>query len=348
MRKLLKRNYSRFARLSLILVYLVILAGAVVRMTGSGMGCPDWPKCFGYLIPPTEESALLWSADKAYERGQVIIREEQLLLAKKDFRTGDAFNAGNWEPYTRHDYATFNATHTWVEYINRLLGALSGLAILGMGICSLAWWREKKSRVLFAWLTVIAIGFQAWLGATVVYSVLAPFRITLHMFMALAIVGMLLWIIFRDTEPEAKHKSDPYTFRLWIITAFLSLVQILLGTQVRQFIDERAKLLGESTKDLWLQDPDVIFYVHRSFSILILLLHIWVAYRIYSMRLGYRKINPILGTVFVIILSGVAMNYLHFPWGSQAIHLFLAAILFGLQWYLILEMWRPSRTHISS
>ncbi len=348
MKNVLKRNYSRFARLSLILVYLVILAGAVVRMTGSGMGCPDWPKCFGYLIPPTEESELLWTPEKDYQRGQVIIREEQLLLAKEDFKSGSEFDVQHWEPYTRHDYATFNATHTWVEYINRLLGALAGLAILGMAICSLGWWPEKKSRVLFAWLTVIAIGFQAWLGATVVYSVLAPFRITLHMFMALVIVGMLLWIIFQDSRANPAHRFDPYTFRLWLATAFLSLIQILMGTQVRQFVDERVKLLGDTAKDLWLQDPELIFYVHRSFSILILLLHIWVAYRVSRMQLGFRKINSILGTVFVIIVSGVAMNYLAFPFGSQPIHLFLAAVLFGLQWYLVLEMRRASRTHISS
>lgn len=347
MRDVLKRNYSRMARLSLVLVYLVILAGAVVRMTGSGMGCPDWPKCFGYLIPPTEETELLWTPGKAYEKGQVIILEEQLWLAREDFEAGSQFDPDQWEPYTRHDYATFNATHTWVEYINRLLGALSGLAILGMAICSLAWWREKKSRVLFACLTVVAIGFQAWLGATVVYSLLAPFRITLHMFMALLIVGMLIWIVFRDTRANPLHQRDPFTWRLWVATVILSLLQILMGTQVRQYIDERVKLLGDSARDLWLQDPEAIFFIHRSFSILILFMHLWVAYRVYSLQLGYRKTGPILGTVFVIILSGIAMNYLHFPWGSQPAHLFLAAVLFGLQWYLLLEMRRALRTHIS-
>jgi cytochrome c oxidase assembly protein subunit 15 len=53
-------------------------AGAFVRLTGSGMGCPDWPKCFGYYIPPTEQSELLFTAAKEYDKGQVIIKGESL------------------------------------------------------------------------------------------------------------------------------------------------------------------------------------------------------------------------------------------------------------------------------
>lgn len=336
------------ARTALILVYLVILAGAVVRMTGSGMGCPDWPKCFGYYIPPTQESELIWTPGREYLKGQVIIRDEQLLLAREDFTAAEAFEASHWEPYTRHDYAVFNAAHTWVEYINRLLGALSGLAILAMALCSLAWWPEKKGRVAFAWLTVIAIGFQAWLGATVVYSVLAPVRITLHMFMALVIVGMLIWIVFRETKANPGHRADPLTFRVWTATVLASLLQILMGTQVRQFVDEQAEALGEGTRDLWLQDPSVVFLVHRSFSILIVLLHLWVAWRIGKKQLGYGGMTPILIVIGLILVSGVAMNYLAFPWGSQPLHLVMAAVLFGMQGFLWLQMRHTHRTRFSS
>ena len=73
----MQKTYRPLAKTSLILVYLVILAGAVVRMTGSGMGCPDWPKCFGYLIPPTEEAELLWTAEKTYKKGQVPLPDNQ-------------------------------------------------------------------------------------------------------------------------------------------------------------------------------------------------------------------------------------------------------------------------------
>ena len=348
MKHWMKNAYRPLAKTSLVLVYLVILAGAVVRMTGSGMGCPDWPKCFGYYIPPTQESELLWAPEKSFQKGQVIIRNESLLLAERNFRTGDAFNPANWVPYTRHEYAVFNATHTWIEYINRLLGALAGLAMLLLALSSVTWWKERKSRVLLAWFGVIAIGFQAWLGATVVYSVLEPVKITLHMFMALLIVALLIWMVQRTDKKSRSFPADASIGRIWWLVVPLSLVQILMGTQVRQFIDKQSELLGYAAKSLWLENAGIVFFVHRSFSIVLLLFHLWAAYRVYSLDLGYKKIYASLAVLLGIIISGIAMNYLAFPWGSQPLHLALASILFGLQWYVFLELNLAPRSPISS
>ena len=140
----MKIEFTKIAKITLVLIYLVIIAGAVVRMTGSGMGCPDWPKCFGYFIPPTEQSQLEFKPNHDYKKGVVIIKNEALVVAKSNFKSSENFETGNWEPYTKHDYAVFNPTHTWVEYINRLLGALAGLATLVLAIVSFRFWKIKK------------------------------------------------------------------------------------------------------------------------------------------------------------------------------------------------------------
>lgn len=332
-----KRLYRKMAKTSLVLVYLVIIAGAVVRMTGSGMGCPDWPKCFGYYIPPTEASELEWQTGKEYKKGQVIILNEALWVAKSDFDTTEQFNPLNWEQYTRHDYATFNAFHTWTEFINRLFGALAGLAVLIMAIASFSFWPAKRLITVMSWLAVLAMGFQGWLGATVVYSVLEPVKITIHMSMALVIVALLLFLIFKSGDKPGKKSVHPYIPPLIVLALLLSIIQIVMGTQVRQFVDQQIDLVGEDGKNLWLAGADLSFYVHRTFSIVVLLTNVLLVYLCYKNSLWKNRINLILMIILAEILSGMAMYYLDFPFASQPAHLILAAVLFGLQFYLLLE-----------
>ncbi|WP_291959814.1 COX15/CtaA family protein [Maribacter sp.] len=336
-------TFRKVAKISLVLVYLVIVAGAVVRMTGSGMGCPDWPKCFGYYIPPTEITEIQWQPNRAFEKGQVIIYRETLQVSKESFTTTDAFNAANWELYTKHDYAEFNPWHTWIEYINRLLGALAGLATLILAIISLKFWKKKKRIPVLSWLVVVGMVFQAWLGATVVYSVLEPAKITVHMLMALVIVAMLLYVIYLANSENKRIKYDKLVLRISIVALVMTLVQIAMGTQVRQFVDDQIDIFGYAAKDKWLQDPELLFYVHRSFSILIILINSFLAYRITKHDLGHFKVYWVLFLLLVEVFTGVAMNYLDFPFASQPLHLVLASILFGVQFYILLDALKPRK-----
>ncbi len=343
----MNQKFLKLAKTALVLVYLVIVAGAVVRMTGSGMGCPDWPKCFGYLIPPTQAEQLQWQDGKEYKKGQVIIQNETLRVAKEDFTTESSYNESNWEPYTKHEYALFNPWHTWIEFINRLLGALAGLATLILAVYSLNFWRSHRRLVVLSWLVVIGMGFQAWLGATVVYSVLEPVKITIHMVMALVLVAIILYLIYyAGAKPRTSVPSEFLRKAVWVSLG-LTLVQIVLGTQVRQFVDEQIDIVGEQAKSLWLQHPTLQFYIHRSFSILVFLLNGYLFYYIKKHQLGFQKIRIVILLLVMEVATGIAMYYVDFPFGSQPLHLVLASILFGVQFYLVLEMPKTIKSHKS-
>jgi cytochrome c oxidase assembly protein subunit 15 len=331
--------YRRWVKIALILVYLVIIAGAMVRMTGSGMGCPDWPKCFGYYIPPTEAEQLEWQPNSAFKKGNVIIVDETLKVAVSDFTTTSNYNTLNWEAYTEHDYAVFNVWHTWIEYINRLIGALSGLAILIMAILSFWKWKFKKRLVYLSWLSVVFIVFQAWLGATVVYSVLAPVKITIHMVMALVIVALLLYLLYTSKETPKTYAVTKGYVNLLAFALILTLIQVVIGTQVRQFVDEQVSALGYEAKSQWLEDPDLSFYVHRSFSILAFIVNAALWYFNRKNNFWLTKINIVFGLIILEIFTGIAMYYFDFPYLSQPLHLVIASLLFGFQFYVLLEAW---------
>ncbi|WP_370391440.1 heme A synthase [uncultured Winogradskyella sp.] len=332
----MKKRFRKTAKVALVLIYLVIAAGAIVRMTGSGMGCPDWPKCFGYYIPPTDIADLQFKPNHDYKKGVVIIVDEALQVAKTDFVSDDELNLNNWEPYTAHDYAIFNPVHTWVEYINRLLGALSGLPILLFTIMAIWLWKDKKRFLMLSLLTVFGMGFQAWLGKTVVDSNLAPYKITTHMVMALVIVALILYLIY-TAKTTFKNQIYDARFRIILIVAtVISLIQIILGTQVRQFVDVQNKLNGYLNWDFTAIAPND-FYIHRTLSILILVLNLTLFLRNRTLNLGYSKINLVLVCIGLEIATGIAMYYFNFPFSTQPIHLLIAAIMIGIQFYIILE-----------
>lgn len=330
------KKFRKTAKIALVLIYLVIIAGAVVRMTGSGMGCPDWPKCFGYYIPPTEASELEFKPNHSYKKGIVIIVDEALKVAKKDFVSDATLNDDNWSDFTTHDYAKYNPTHTWVEYINRLLGALSGIPILIFTIMSIWLWKDNKWLLSLSIITVFAMGFQAWLGKTVVDSNLAPFKITVHMVMALVIVFIILYLIYASKTSFKKQIADKPFQTVLIAATILTLIQIVLGTQVRQYVDEQIKAIGY-IKSEWLAEPTLNFYVHRSVSVLVLVLNAWLFLRNRKLGLGYQKINLVMWCILLEILTGIAMYYFDFPFSTQALHLVIAAVMIGVQFYLILE-----------
>ena len=198
----MNKNFIFFSKLSLVLVLFVILAGSLVRMTGSGMGCPDWPKCFGYLIPPTSIDKITWKPNQTYGEGVMILYNEKFYNSKNKFISEESFESNNWIPYTKHDYTKFDPLNTWFEFINRLIGAIAGFSTLIMFFLSTYEYKRNKNLTFLSGLVVLSMGFQAWLGKLVVDSNLSPYKISIHMLMAIVIVCLIIYIIKKS---DAKY-----------------------------------------------------------------------------------------------------------------------------------------------
>ena len=339
----MRKKFDFWTKTSILLVYLVIATGGVVRMTGSGMGCPDWPKCFGYYIPPTNIAQLTWISQKIFKKGQMIIYKDELKISKNNFTSGLDFDDKNWVDYTKHDYSKFNPLHTWVEFINRLIGVICGISVLILGFYSLQFFKNKPIITILSLLTIIAVGFQAWLGKIVVDSNLNPYSITIHMLMALLIISILIFIYSLNSNYKKNNVKSIALKNIVLLSLIFTTIQIVIGTQVREFIDEQIIMIGETKKNLWLLVLPSIFLTHRSFSLLILTVNFFIIYLSRKINLNSKIIFLILGIIAIEIILGIAMYYLHFPFSSQPLHLLLATILFGVQFYFYMSIRKISK-----
>ena len=349
------RRYRRLVWVTVGAVYFLILVGAGVRASGAGMGCPDWPTCFGRWLPPVSESQL-----------------------PADYQTIYA--------HLGYAEARFNAVKTWTEYGNRLTGVVIGLLILLTALRSWPCRRYNRRITIASVAALLLVMVQGWLGAMVVGSNLQPGMITVHTLMALLIVATLLYAAMQanhsplEGESARQGRSPPPSrwgetglsghhpphppplnfglsplfrllplkggaigLRLWAgVVLVLVLFQVLLGTQVREMTDFTARAQGEDLRSTWIEAMPWFYYLHRSLSAAVLVLNLYLAWRLWgALGPGHRLSRlsiALLGVVLLAVLSGATLGHLGMPALVQPLHLLAASLLFGLQFILWLGL----------
>ena len=312
----------RFNWATLIMIYLVIVAGSIVRITESGMGCPDWPKCFDQYIPPIDISEL----PENYQYYYSSVREKKIKKFTSFLKSiGLEEKAILIESDKSLLYEQpFNVWNTWLEYINRLIGALAGLFIFGGFILALKQKKDKILKSLLAFGLILLTFFQAWWGSMVVATNIVPWVLTVHMVIAAL---MITWQILIISFWNRSTISIPKSLKLIALFGTLFfLFQIIVGTQVRQIVDH---WLESSSRNDLLLEKFQLFISHRTIALFIVLFSLFLGLYAYVKKI---KILEIYIFLFCVLLEGLVGKILadfNLPYILQPIHLLLAMISFG-------------------
>jgi cytochrome c oxidase assembly protein subunit 15 len=276
-----------------ILTFIVIIAGGVVRTTQSGMGCPDWPTCFGRWIPPTNASQL----PPDFER----------YLHKQDI-----------------DH-TFNALHTWIEYMNRLSGALLGLfALIQFALLFLK--KDilpKAYKLSFAYLAVVIL--TGLFGALVVKLNLANASISVHLLFAIVLLEIQLALLLSFQSKLFTIQVDKKVKKLLLGFLVVVLIQAILGTRVRMYVDDVSKAFHYGDRGEWLADKPLSFLIHRSFSWIVLSSAFFLAWYCKNIPQIRNKILVLNVIILLSMVTGIILFYANMPAVAQPIHLLLAS-----------------------
>ncbi len=307
-------SFQKTALTTVAATLFLIFVGGLVRAAGAGLGCPDWPRCFGSWIPPTSV--------------------EQLP--------------------SQFDPSQFNVVKMWIEYVNRLVGVIIGLLIIATAALS---FRYRKSKPQITWASVaslVLVIYQGWLGGQVVRSALDEWLITLHMLLAMVIVNLLIYATFKAfTEHLSYTISDAIRRHLFWVTGILllaALIQMVIGTQVREAIDAVVKANPDLDRSLWLERVGFIDHLHRSTSWSLVLLGAYLGWVMNKFSLATPIMKTGYGIILLIILQvilGIGLAYMGMPAAFQVLHLTFAAFLVCaiiLMMYMIREG-RPDLQH---
>ena len=307
-------SFQRLALWTTATTYFLILVGGLVRASGAGLGCPDWPRCFGGWVPPASAAELP----------------------------------------PQFDPSQFNQTLMWTEYANRLLGVAVGFLIFATAISAWRHHRRNPRILWTTIGAFLLVGFQGWLGGRVVAHELAAWIVTVHMIVALVIVQMLLYVTVaagndRRAMASAVAPADaagakaPALRTFVVVLILITLVQIALGTQVRGGVD--AALDAGVARNAALATVGTLDVLHRDAAFVTLMVSILLCFWLVmgaGNGLLIRWSWAVLGLAVGQVALGVVMAYVSLLPGAQVLHLTVASLLLGAETVLLLLSWRGS------
>jgi len=305
------RRLTTFQRLALwttAITYFLILVGSLVRASGAGLGCPDWPRCFGSWVPPVSAADL----PPQFDRSQ------------------------------------FNPVLMWTEYLNRLLGVTVGLSIFATMIVAIRYHRRTPRILWPTTLAFLLVGFEGWLGGVVVQEELAAWLVTAHLVVALIIVSLLLYAtVFAFFIDAPRRIASGERRALAWTTLFLigvTLAQVALGAQVRAGVDlaidagtARVEALATvGWYDRWHRDVSLVVLG----VVLIVLLQIWSRHERHPALV--RTTYVMVALVVAQLALGLSLAYVGLTPPAQIAHLTAASLLLGAQTVMfLLARWLP-------
>ena len=299
-------SFQRLALWTTAATYVLILVGGLVRASGAGLGCPDWPRCFGSWIPPA--------------------------------------SAADLPP--QFDVSQFNPALMWTEYLNRLLGVTVGFLILATTISAWRHHRNQPRILWTIVAALLLTGFQGWLGGRVVAHELAAWIVTVHMIVALFIVQMLLYVTVESAQGAqgAQSAQGAQGARVAIsVLIVLTLIQIGFGTQVRGAVD--AALDAGVARDLALGTVGRLDFLHRDLAFAVLagasVFTIWLLNK-RAPRAVLRWSFVVLSLAVLQVVLGAVMAYGSLLPAAQVGHLTTASLLLGAETVVMLLAWRES------
>ena len=292
-------KFKRFALVSTAATYFLIFFGGLVRVSGAGLGCPDWPKCFGRWFPPTNISQL-----------------------PRDI-----------------DPARFNFVLAWIEYINRLIGVTVGILIAATAIWALIRYRRYPKIVIPSFAAALLVAYQGWQGGRMIASQLEPFMISIHLGLAFILAALMVYVTMQayllDKGSDQWGARPTNGIRPWLIgLTIVSIIQVVIGTQVRTALEYVAEAYPLLPRSEWMGYVGSISAVHTVLGIFVVLGTWQVGAKILrqldssSSAAGQATWALIILATLEVLVGGAAI-LLGAPPLMQLFHLLLSALYVG-------------------